>query len=214
MTTPRSQSLHKLVFELYAKHKESLLFHGWHHINFVTNKAREFANLIEANVEIVECAALVHDINYIVELNSEPIAGQKLRSELLAEVGFDDGEIQHIESIINESHTANRTAEISNEGKALSDADTLFKAIPTTPIFFSSKYVLENNINIARLANKIVTEQRPLIDQDIYFYIPQVKAKYNAWALSAIQLWENMIEALQDKDIIELLDIAKENGAI
>lgn len=214
MTTQRSQKLHKLVFELYTQHKKTLLFHGWHHINFVTNKAREFAILINTNVEIVESAALVHDINYIVELNSDPIAGQKLRSELLSEVGFDEIEVNRIEDIINESHTASRTVHISNEGKALSDADTLFKAIPTTPIFFSSKYVLENNINISKLANKIVTEQRPLIDQDIYFYIPEVKAKYNSWALSAIELWENMIEALQDKDILELLDIAKENGAI
>ena len=214
MTTARSQKLYKLVFELYKTHKKTLLFHGWHHINFVTNKAKQFAEIINANGELVECAALVHDTNYIVEINSDPVAGEKLRSELLTEVGFDQIEVQRIETIINESHTASRTAQISNEGKALSDADTLFKAIPTTPIFFSSKYIIENNIDIAKLANKIVSEQRPLIDQDIYFYIPEVKAKYNAWALNAIQLWENMIEALQDKDIIELLSIAKENGAL
>jgi uncharacterized protein len=213
MITLRSQKLHKHVFELYTKHKE-LLFHGWHHINFVTNKAKQFAEIIGANVEIVECAALVHDINYIVEINSEPEAGEKLRHELLLEAGFDEAEIKHIEAIINESHTANRSPTISEEGKALSDADTLFKAIPTTPIFFSSKYIIENNINITKLANKIVTEQRPLIDQDIYFYIPEVKAKYNPWAISAIQLWENMLEALDDRDIVEMLDIAKNNGAI
>ena len=214
MTTERSQKLYDLVFDLYQKHKETLLFHGWHHINFVTKKAAQFAVFIDTNVEIVESAALVHDINYIVAPNSEPEAGKDFRAEILSKSGFNQREIDLIENTINESHTSTRTAVISDLGKALSDADSLFKAIPITPIFFSSKYIAENNTDMVKLASKITKEQRPLIDEDIFFYIPEVKALYNNWARVNIELWENMQVALEDADIQEILDIAKANGAI
>ncbi len=70
-----SEKISKLTKELktlYQKHTKYLLFHGWHHINFVVKKTIEFANSIKANVFIAQTAALVHDLNYIVAPNSEP----------------------------------------------------------------------------------------------------------------------------------------------
>ena len=161
-------NLREEIKELYRQHKY-LLFHGWHHIYFVTEHAKRFAGMIDADVHLVEAAALVHDLNYIVEKNSKPEAAQEMRSDVLSSAGFSQGLIDRIESMINEAHTGSRSKTISPEGMALSDADTLFKALPLTPILFAGKYVQETGTNINELAEKIVSEQRPLLDQDIYF---------------------------------------------
>jgi HD superfamily phosphodiesterase len=49
-----------------------LLYHGWHHIYFVTKKTLEFCEGFTVDTEILEAAALTHDLNYLVAPNSEP----------------------------------------------------------------------------------------------------------------------------------------------
>jgi uncharacterized protein len=208
MTESRIEKLFKIIFETYQKYNQSLPFHGWHHINFVTKKAVRFAHLINANEEIVNAAALTHDLNSICEKNSKPEAGKELRANLLAKAEFEIFEIERIENVINEAHTANRTTNISIEGKALSDADTLFKVLPITPLFFTSKYLEENEVNLKKLANKIITEQKPLLEKWIYFYIPEVSEKYLGWAKSHMELWENLVISLEDEEISEILELS------
>ena len=133
------QKLKSLLKKLYLKNSKKLLFHGWHHINFVSKKAAEFARPIGADEFLAESSGLVHDLNYIVMPNSEPEVGQELRENYLEKAGYSRKEIERIEKIIMEGHTRIRTTKISKEGKALSDGDTLFKALPTTPILFASK---------------------------------------------------------------------------
>lgn len=201
----RLRQLEKTVRELYESAKEQLPFHGWHHIHFVMTKAVQFATDRCADPDLVAAASLVHDLNYVVVPNSEPEEGRQLRRRYLKDAGFRYPEIKRIEKIINEAHTATRTDVISLEGTALSDADTLFKSLPMTPVVFSHLYLEENGIGLRDLAEKIVKEQRPLMDKGIYFYDPEVRKRYSPWARVNMKLWQEIRDSLDDPDIAGLL---------
>jgi len=202
------------LIPLYQKHQKELLFHGWHHITFVTKKSVVFAKEIGANEFLVQSAALVHDLNYIVESNSKPEAGKELRHSILEKAGYTPDEIEEIEKIIVDECTTNRHSDISLESKALSDADTLFKALPVTPILFASKYIQENNVDIAKLAHKICAEQNHLMESGIYFYTDKAKEMYLKWAKVNLELWGNVEECLKDEDVREMLKIAETSEVI
>lgn len=208
------QTLFSKVKELYNKHKAELLFHGWHHVTFVSDKAAEFAATIGADVEIVRATGLVHDINYIVQPNSEPEAGKEIREKILQESGYSDEDIARIETIIMEAHTGTRSEVISEEGKALSDADTLFKSLPTTPILFASKYITQNKVDVYKLAEKVTSEQNPLMDKGIYFYTEAAKTKYLPWAKGNLLVWNYVMESFTDPAVKKMLETAKEMGVL
>jgi len=201
----RLQDLENAVRKLYNSAKDHLPFHGWHHIYFVKTKAVQFANERRANPLLVAAASLVHDLNYVVRSNSTPDAGRQLRHEFLREAGFERPDIDRVEQIINEAHTATRSETISAEGAALSDADTLFKALPMTPVVFSHLYLTENGIGLRELAEKIVKEQLPLMEEGIYFYDSAVRDRYFPWAEANMRLWQEIVDSLGDPDIVDLL---------
>lgn len=201
----RVEDLENAVRKLYESAEDHLPFHGWHHIYFVTTKAVQFANERRANPMHVAAASLVHDLNYVVRSNSTPEAGRQLRHDYLENAGFDRPDIERVEEIINEAHTATRSGNISLEGAALSDADTLFKALPVTPVVFSHLYLAENGIGLRELAEKIVAEQLPLMKEGIYFYDPAVRKRYIPWAEANMRLWQEIVDSLGDPDIIDLL---------
>jgi uncharacterized protein len=206
--------LNNKLIKLYEKESKKLLFHGWHHINFVRNKALEFGKTIKADLFLVESSALVHDLNYIVKDFSDASEGIGPRQKLLKDCKYTAEEMNRIESIILESETKNRGHKISTEGKALSDGDSLFKAVPLAPILFSSKFITENNVDITILANKILKEQKPLLDKNIFFYTSVAKKKYTKWIKQQLILWEHVREALKDKDVQEMLAICKKLGVL
>ena len=215
MTTKRTAALSDKLKKLYYEKAADLLFHGWHHIYLTAQKSVEFAEEFpEVNKELVEAAALVHDLNYVVKTNTKPEAGQQLRSQYLQSVNFSPDEISHIESLILEAHTATRSANISNAAKALSDADSLFKVMPLTPIIFSSHYIVENKVDIRKWADKIITEQTPLMEQGIYFYTKSANEKYLQWARTGLELVKQVRDSLEDPAIKEMLDIAHELNVI
>lgn len=191
---------------LYEQNKGKLLFHGWHHIMFVTKKAVQFAKTINADVFLVETAALVHDLNYIVKDFSEPDAGQSLREKILQDSGYSKSQAHMVERIIEEAH--NKQQNISPEAKALSDGDTLFKALPILPVLFAYKYLEQNKIDIGTLAKKIIEDQKSLFDEGVYFYTETAK-KYLPWAEVNLRLWENIDASLQDKDVLQMLYLAE-----
>lgn len=197
--------LEERVHEIYAGRHSELPFHGAHHIAFVRMKAKQFAEERDANVALVEAAALVHDLNYVVRKNSEPEAGRRLRQRCLDDAGFDRPTVVRVEAIILEAHTATRSETISPEGSALSDADTLFKALPITPVVFSHRYLDENGVGLRTLCEKILEEQRPLLDGGIYFYDERVRDRYLRWATVNLELWRMIEESLDDDDVTWLL---------
>lgn len=209
MNKDQIKLLRNYLQEIYLERSKDLPYHGWHHVSFVAKKAVDFAKSVNAEVLLVESAALVHDLNYIVKPNSQAEAAEDFRKEILLEVGYSQKEIDRIELIIQECRTTARDENISIESKALSDADTLFKALPVTPIYFAEKYTLENKIDIAQLAKKITTEQNALFQQGIYFYTDIAKSKYLPWAKSNLELWNQLVVALDDQDVRDLLETAK-----
>ncbi len=197
--------------ERYAKR---LPFHGWHHVSFVRAKAVHFARANGAEVSVVETAALVHDVNYLVRRNSPAAAGERLRLDLLARAGVAASTARWIDDIVVEAEMANRGPHISVEAQALSDADTLFKALPMTPVMLSHRYLAENGITLRELADKIVTEQQAAHDEGYYFYNPDAAAAYSRWASTNLMLWQHIRESLDDHDVAELLDAVTALGII
>ncbi len=209
--------LFQTVSDLYhlPENKAKLLFHGWHHIKFVHDKAIEFAQSLGCNVEKVAVSALVHDLNYIFSDKLEPEAARKNVLEYVIAAGYSEVYAQEVANLIEDSHVAYRVSrQLSDESKALADADTLFKAIPTTPILFASKFITQNKYDIEKLGHKVVEEQRPLMDAGTYFYTEIAKEKYLKWAKSNLEIWENVLESLQDEDIKRMLKTASDLGVI
>lgn len=209
--------LYKTIFDLYhlSENQAKLLFHGWHHIKFVHDKAIEFGVELEANLELVAASGLLHDLNYIFSDKLEPEAAKEYILKYLTEAGYDIETSEKVASAIENSHLGYRgDRELSSESKALADADTLFKALPTTPILFASKFITQNKYDIKKLANKIVTEQKPLLEKNEYFYTKLANSNYLAWAKVNLKMWENVLEALKDPAIIEMLDNAYKLGVL
>lgn len=205
------------VFNLY--HEESnrsrLLFHGWHHIKFVHDKSIEFAKEINSDVELVAVSALVHDLNFVFSDKLEPEAARKNIIEYILKAGYQNDYAETAAKIIEDSHLAYRgERNLSDEAKALADGDTLFKAIPTTPILFASKYITQNKYDIEKLGHKVIGEQKPLMDSDNYFYTKLAKEKYLRWARTNLEMWENVLESLNDPAIKEMLNTASDLGVI
>jgi uncharacterized protein len=194
------------VRRICARYAARLQFHGWHHVSFVRSKAARFAVLNGAEVSVVETAALVHDVNYLVRRNSAASAGGRLRLAILTRAGVADHVAAWIERIVVEAEMATRGRDISLEAQALSDADTLFKALPVTPVMLAHRYLEENNIGLRELANKIVGEQQGVHDDGFYFYNPEAAAMYARWATANLQLWQCIQESLDDADVTELLN--------
>jgi uncharacterized protein len=194
------------VRQLCWRYADKLPFHGWHHVSFVRAKASEFAEHNGAERSVVEVAALVHDVNYIVLRNSPAAAGRDLRLGILRECGVDDTAARWIDEIIDEAEMATRGRDISLEAQALSDADTLFKALPVTPVVLAHRYLRENGLSLRELAHKIVGEQCDVHDSGYYFYNPEAAETYSRWALANLQLWQCIKEAVDDPTVVELLD--------
>jgi uncharacterized protein len=194
------------VQRLCERYAERLPFHGWHHVSFVRAKAAGFAQHNGADRSVVEVAALVHDVNYLVLRNSPAAAGSCLRLEILAECGVGDDIARWIDDIVDEAEMATRGRDISLEAQALSDADTLFKALPVTPVVLAHRYLRENGLSLRELAHKIVGEQCDVHDEGYYFYNPQAAQTYSRWAMANLQLWQCIKEAVDDPTVAELLE--------
>ena len=194
------------VRDLCQRFADRLPFHGWHHISFVRAKSVEFAQVNGSDVSVVETAALVHDVNYIVHRNSSAAAGLRLRLEILAKAGVARPAARWIDRIVREAEMAVRHREISLEAQALSDGDTLFKALPVTPVVLAHRYLAETGVTLRELANKIVSEQQNVHDDGYYFYNPDAAATYTRWAATNLQLWQCIKESLDDPTVEQLLD--------
>lgn len=199
------EDVERQVWQLCQDLAANLQFHGWHHVSFVRDKAIHFAERNDACVEVVHVAALVHDLNYMVRRNSLPMDGAELRAKVLASAGVDAAVAEWIEKIVIEAEMRTRDRNISLEAQALSDADTLFKALPVTPVVLAHKYLQENGITLRELAHKIVGEQQGKHDAGFYFYDAEAAATYSKWASANLKLWQCIVESLDDPCVEDLL---------
>lgn len=203
--TVRVKMLADEVKRRLEEHAHKLPFHGWPHTDFVRTKAVEFAAGRGADVVLVEATALVHDINYLVEPNSPPSAGLALRAQLLRECDFSAVEIKRIEEIIEGAHTEYRGRHVDLETACLSDADTLYKTLPITPVLYAHRYLDENGLELGELARKIVEEQVHKHDDNYYFYDAGLAEEYGEWIDVNLGLWKAIQQALADPAIATLV---------
>lgn len=202
----RTENLASRVRSLLDERADDVPFHGWGHTGFVRNKAVEFAKTRDADVELVEAAALVHDLNYVVAPNSDPSAGQSVRSELLAASGFPTDKIDRIEEVIDGAHTEHREEHVDVETACLSDADTLYKVLPITPVLFAHKYLAENDVQLGDLARKIIREQADKLVHGYFFYDQKLTHRYRSWTEANLGLWEAILDSLSDPDVSQLVN--------
>ena len=202
--------------ELYARQTRRIsfwrkvTFHGWPHVSFVAKNARKFAIELKADPAIAEIAGLVHDLNYLVAARSDASEGSHLRAKTLRDAGLDSQSISVIEDVVIAAETHTRGRNISREAMALSDADTLFKALPITPVVLAPLYMRETGRSLRELAEKIVGEQVPLRDEEIYFYSESAKKRYEGWGDANLRLWSCILESLDDPSVVELIDQMEE----
>lgn len=199
------RSLELLVRRRYTDFEHGLPFHGWHHIEFVRAQAAELAAENGADSFLVASAALVHDLNYMVERNSRAIEGSELRRTTLEAAAFSDTEVELIEEIVLDAETSSRGASLSLEAQALSDADTLFKALPVTPVMLAHRYMEETGQSLSELCDEILRFQLPLLDEGIYFYNARCRELYSRWARVNLELWESIRESLQSRPVAILV---------
>jgi len=214
MQSLRNQQLYDNLKVLYETYKEELLFHGWHHIAFVTRKSLEFADEFKIDKEVLEAAALTHDLNYIVDVTSEVDDGKNLRAEELAAVGYNSEEISTIERVVHDASTENSGGNISDTAKALSDGDKLFKVLPVGPMILSARYITETKVDIKKWADRIIRDQKPLLESGIYFHTRIAKERYLAWAKLNLQWVEMVRSSLDDPDIKLFLEDCKSLGFV
>lgn len=215
MESPRNKVLYENLKNTYDSHKEDLLFHGWHHITFVTRKALEFAHEFKGiNREYLEAAALTHDLNYVVDTTSEVDDGRKLRIKELTTAGYSKNEINLIEKTIHDASTENSGGNISEMSKALSDADKLFKALPVGPMILSARYITETKADIRKWADRIIKDQKILLDKGVYFHTELAREKYTSWAELNLAWVQQVRDSLDDPDVQLFLDDCKELGYI
>jgi len=200
----RFEALSDEVQALLENQADAVPFHGWTHTDFVRKKAVQFASARSADVGLVEAAALVHDLNYVVAPNSAPSAGCEMRREILRRCTFSPDTIERIEQIIDNAHTEHRRPEVDVETACLSDADTLYKALPITPVLFAHRYLAENGIDLGELAEKIVVEQIQKLKDNYYFYDERLMTRYRGWAEANLGLWEAILDAMNDPEVAAL----------
>jgi uncharacterized protein len=212
--THRTKLLQDNLITLYEPYKASLLFHGWHHIAFVARKSVEFAAELHADPELVEAAALVHDLNYLVDVKSRVDAGKALRTEQLQKAGFNNDEIATIEDAVHSASTDFRHADISNIAKAVADADSLFKVMPVAPILLTPHFISETKTDLKKWSERIIRDQQPLLEQGIYFYTETAKQRYLGWAELNLKLVSTIRESLDDPDMQDFLEACKTVGLL
>lgn len=204
LLTTKQQTLYTLFRDQYQLEiiKSRLIFHGWPHIQFITKKSLEFAEELKADSDLVMASSLAYGLIY-----SGIYGGKETTIDILKKVGFDKKFIENVFKIMVEIQLSTRGSEkLSPEGMALSDAESVFRILPTTPLFFSQKYINQNDFDIESLANKILTEQEPLLEKDILFYSDNAKSAYNFWARQNLDLWKSIKRSLVDESVKELID--------
>src|SRR3989442_384779 len=149
-TVPRKaiDAVEQQVRQLCERYADKLPFHGWHHVSWGGAKPAGCAGVSGGDVTGVEPPARGHDVNYIVHRNPTAADGRRLRVEILARAGLPQPAAVWIDRIVREAEMAARHPEISLEAQALSDADTLFKALPVTPVVLAHPYLAVTSVSL------------------------------------------------------------------
>ena len=117
------------------------------HIKYVVYEAKLLAERYNADMEIVELGALLHDIALMAGVGGRVdhhTNGAKLADELLRKIGYPEGKINRVVGcVLNHRSSKNAT---NNEEVCVADADILAH-FDNIPLLFNSAFN-RNNVNI------------------------------------------------------------------
>lgn len=103
------------------------------HVKYVVEYAKILAEKLKADIEVVEIAALLHDIARIDGLNeNHHIEGAKYAEELLSDLDYDSEKISLIKDCIISHRGSAGIPQKTIEAKCLASADAMahFRSIP------------------------------------------------------------------------------------
>lgn len=128
MDAASSELVCRVADHIKAKFASESSGHDWHHINRVWKLARQIGAREAANQEVVELAALVHDIADWKFHDGDDSVGPREAERLLREEGASADVIQQVVDIvatISFKGAGVTTAMSTLEGKCVQDADRL-----------------------------------------------------------------------------------------
>jgi len=118
------QQSEKFVLNLLSKLPDSYSFHNTQHTLNVRSTVLQLAKaegLSNEETEILEIAALFHDIGYTETYDGHEAAGAKIASDFLSKQNYPDEKIEQIKALIMSTKMGNTCSNLSQ--KILKDAD-------------------------------------------------------------------------------------------
>lgn len=128
MENEKNTLVSRVAAHIAARFAEESSGHDWHHINRVWKLAGRIANDEGADQEVVELAALVHDIADWKFHGGDDAIGPRQAEQLLRQEGASEEVICHVVDIvatISFKGAGVRTEMKTLEGKCVQDADRL-----------------------------------------------------------------------------------------
>ena len=127
------------------------------HVKYVVREALALARKYDADLEIVELGALLHDVATIAKIGTRQdhhITGAEIAQAMLEEYGYPQGRIDQVKGCVLH-HRSGKNA-TNNEELCVADADILahFDNVPMLlNVFFKKLYV--SNMTLPELRNKM-----------------------------------------------------------
>ena len=122
------KNVEKIIERIKGQFENDVTGHDWHHIMRVYNVSRHIQSIEGGNLEVIEYAALLHDISDHKFNGGKLDEGGKVASAILKELNVDQNIIDQVKYIVdNVSYKGAKTkAEMNSfEGKIVQDADRL-----------------------------------------------------------------------------------------
>ncbi|MDT0169453.1 HD domain-containing protein [Pseudarthrobacter sp. BRE9] len=198
--------LRRAIFKLLTSHSDDIPYHGWPHVRFVADHGARLAAAVGADSDLVAAAGLVHDLNYLVRPGSQVKEGITLMRKYLRDAGYNSSQMDRVTSIVLEADLATRGPIVSSEVACLSDADSLFKVLPVTPVLLARDYLKENHVSLKELAESIIGEQASRLEEGYYFYTDEAKDLYDGLARQSIIMWNSILESLENDEVSLLVE--------
>jgi uncharacterized protein len=125
-----SQILNQITEEAKTYFQDSVSCHDWDHTQRVLNLAVQIGKKEDANLKVIELAAILHDIARTEEIKSKKAfchaeKGAEIAKEILKKYNLDNSIIQHISDCIKTHRFRSNLIPQSKEAQIIYDADKL-----------------------------------------------------------------------------------------
>lgn len=145
-----TEIIKKELIKICENYEKKTHYNYWeNHIKYVVKNAKELAEKYNADIEIVELGALLHDIAVPSEygdIEQHHIYGEKIAEELLTKLNYPKERIELVKKCVHNHRGSTKLERATIEEQCVADADVIahFDCIPD---LFSLVYH-DKNMNI------------------------------------------------------------------